>query len=164
MGLLLAGAGTVTAGVYLCKSESKRTSPGERYVWNTHAASWKSYSDKAVQLAREVPLTVYLHIALYARHPGYMPLKACMRAVDSDSVAGRSHSLYLCLQRKLEDAEESLSIALSEAIKGFGSDHPHTEEARQNLADHYGKMHKYDLAVPLYIEVSAVCALRPLRQ
>ncbi|CAL5222638.1 g5033 [Coccomyxa viridis] len=107
MGLLLAGAGTVTAGVYLCKSESKRTSPGERYVWNTHAASWKSYSDKAVQLARE---------------------------------------------RKLEDAEESLSIALSEAIKGFGSDHPHTEEARQNLADHYGKMHKYDLAVPLYIE------------
>ena len=49
-----------------------------------------------------------------------------------------------------------MSIALSEAIKGFGTDDPHTAEARQNLADRYWEMQKYDLAVPLYIEVSAV--------
>ena len=49
-----------------------------------------------------------------------------------------------------------MRLALSEAIKGFGTDDPHTAEARQNLADRYWKMQKYDLAVPLYIEVSAV--------
>ena len=49
-----------------------------------------------------------------------------------------------------------MRLALSEARKGYGSDHPNTAEARQKLADHYGVMHKYDLAVPLYIEVSAV--------
>ena len=78
-----------------------------------------------------------------------------MRAVDSESVAGRSHSLYLCLQQKLEDAERYMKLALSEATKGFGSDHPNTAEACQNLADHYRAMHKYDLALLLYIEVSA---------
>ena len=49
-----------------------------------------------------------------------------------------------------------MSLAFSEAIQGFGTESPHTAEARQNLADHYGVMHKYDLAVPLYNEVSAV--------
>ncbi len=49
-----------------------------------------------------------------------------------------------------------MRLALSEARKGYGSDHPNTAEARQKLADHYRVMHKYDLAVPLYIEVSAV--------
>ena len=85
-----------------------------------------------------------------------MYLKTCMRTIDSESVADRSHSLRLCLQRKLKDAEQYMSAALSEAIKGFGSDDPHTAEARQNLADHYSVMHKYDLAVPLYEEVSVL--------
>ncbi len=49
-----------------------------------------------------------------------------------------------------------MSLALSEAIKGYGTDDPHTAEARQKLADHYGVMHNYDLAVPRYVEVSAV--------
>ena len=91
-----------------------------------------------------------------------------MRAVDLDSVVGRSHSLYLCLQQKHEDAEKYMSLALSEAIKGSGSGHPHTAEARQNfllnLADHYGVMHKYDLAIPLYIEVGTVLRFASLRQ
>ncbi len=78
MGLLLAGAGTV----YLYNSESKRTSPAvrtERFVWNTHTASSTDYSDKAVQLAREVQLTVCQTNTLHCM--------AWMHAVDSDSVA-----------------------------------------------------------------------------
>jgi len=46
-----------------------------------------------------------------------------------------------------------MSAALSEAIKGFGSDDPHVAAARQNLAEQYRVMHKYDMALPLYNEV-----------
>ena len=60
----------------------------------------------------------------------------------------------LCLQHKLEDAEKYMSAALSEAIKGFGSDDPHVAAARQNLAEQYRVMHKYDMALPLYNEVT----------
>lgn len=64
------------------------------------------------------------------------------------------------LQRKLEDAEKYMTAALSEAVKGFGMDDPHTAAARQNLAEQYRVMRKYDLALPLYNEVSSGC--RPL--
>ena len=58
MAVLLAGASTVC----LCDSESRRASPAtsvraERLVCNTHTAKWRVYTDKAVQLAREVQLT-----------------------------------------------------------------------------------------------------------
>ena len=46
-----------------------------------------------------------------------------------------------------------MTAALSEAIKGFGTDDPHTAAARQNLAEQYRVMQKYDLALPLYNEV-----------
>ena len=62
MALVLAGASTVT--VCSCEDESERTSPAtsvraERLVHNTHTLKWKVYTDKAVQLAREVQLTVF---------------------------------------------------------------------------------------------------------
>ncbi|CAK0783823.1 hypothetical protein CVIRNUC_007023 [Coccomyxa viridis] len=53
-------------------------------------------------------------------------------------------------RHKLEDAEKYMSAALSEAIKGFGDDDPHVAAARQNLAEQYRVMHKYNLALPLY--------------
>lgn len=68
----------------------------------------------------------------------------------------QSHSIYFSVQQKLKDAEKHMSVALTEAIKGYGADDPHTAEARQNLADRYWEMHKYDLAVPLYEEVSVL--------
>ncbi|CAL5222635.1 g5030 [Coccomyxa viridis] len=58
----------------------------------------------------------------------------------------------LAKEHKLEDAEKFMSAALSEAVKGFGMDDPHTAAARQNLAEQYRVMHKYDLALPLYNE------------
>ena len=57
-------------------------------------------------------------------------------------------------QGKLEDAETYMSAALSEAIKGFGTDDPNTAGARQNLAEQYLLAKKYDLALPLYNEAS----------
>ncbi len=63
------------------------------------------------------------------------------------------------LQHKLEDAEKYMTAALSEAVKGFGTDDPHTAAARQNLAEQYRLMHKYDLALPLYNEVNSGCNL-----
>lgn len=59
-------------------------------------------------------------------------------------------NVMTCLQRKLEDAEKYMSAALSEAIKGFGSEDPHVAAACQNLAEQYRVMQKYDLALPLY--------------
>ena len=50
-----------------------------------------------------------------------------------------------------------MSAALSEAIKGFGDDDPHVAAARQNLAEQYRVMHKYNLALPLY---NQVCSTR----
>ena len=50
-----------------------------------------------------------------------------------------------------------MTAALSEAIKGFGADDPHTAAARQNLAEQYRVMRKYDLALPLYNEVRSGC-------
>ena len=47
------------------------------------------------------------------------------------------------LQQKLEEAERYMTAALSEAIKGFGADDPHTAAARQNLAEQYRVMRKY---------------------
>ena len=54
-----------------------------------------------------------------------------------------------------------MSAALSEAIKGFGADEPHTAAARQNLAEQYRVMRKYDLALPLYNEVRSGCTPYP---
>ena len=42
------------------------------------------------------------------------------------------------VQDKLEDAEKYLAAALSAAIKGFGTDHPYTAGARQNLVCNTG--------------------------
>ena len=50
-----------------------------------------------------------------------------------------------------------MSAALSEAIKGFGDDDPHVAAARQNLAEQYRVMHKYNLALPLYNKVRSAC-------
>ena len=60
-------------------------------------------------------------------------------------------------QQKLEDAEKYMTAALSEAVKGFGMDDPHTAAAHQNLAEQYRVMGKYDLALPLYNEVTCAC-------
>ena len=57
------------------------------------------------------------------------------------------------MQRKLEDAEKYMTAALAEAIKGFGDDDPHVAAARQNLAEQYRVMQKYDMALPLYNQV-----------
>ena len=65
--------------------------------------------------------------------------------------------MHECLQHKLEDAEKYMSAALSEAIKGFGDDDPHVAAARQNLAEQYRVMHKYNLALPLYNKVRSTC-------
>ena len=159
MAQLLPVAGASTA--CLRKRESRRTSPAtsvraERLVCDMHTSNSKVYTDKAVQRAPEVQLTVSHVLKLQCMPAPRLHAFEGLRAVDLDYVAGSSHSLYLCLQQKHEDAEEYMSLALSEAIKGFGSDHPRTAEARQNLADHYGVMHKYDLAIPLYIEVGTV--------
>ncbi len=59
MALLLTGASTVC----LCESDSRRASPAasvraERLVCNTHTSNYRVYTDKAVQLAREVQPTV----------------------------------------------------------------------------------------------------------
>ena len=50
-----------------------------------------------------------------------------------------------------------MSAALSEAIKGFGDGDPHVAAARQNLAEQYRVMHKYNLALPLYNQVCSTC-------
>jgi hypothetical protein len=46
-----------------------------------------------------------------------------------------------------------MTAALAEAIKGFGDDDPHVAAARQNLAEQYRVMQKYDMALPLYNQV-----------
>ena len=62
------------------------------------------------------------------------------------------------MQDKQEDAEKYMAAVLSAAIKGFGTDHPHTAGARQHLGALYCLGHKYELAIPLYEEVGL---LRP---
>ena len=57
-------------------------------------------------------------------------------------------------QGKLEHAEKYMSVALSEAVKGCGTDDPITAGARQNLAEQYILAKKYDLTLPLYNEAS----------
>ena len=84
-----------------------------------------------------------------------------MHYVPCQTLAGSgccfSDEISNCLQHKLEDAEKYMSAALSEAIKGFGDDDPHVAAARQNLAEQYRVMHKYNSALPLYNRVRSAC-------
>ncbi len=59
------------------------------------------------------------------------------------------------MQGDFKRAERLLKLALDEATKGFGPDDPHVAAARQNLAELYRVSRQYDLAGPLYEEVSA---------
>lgn len=48
-----------------------------------------------------------------------------------------------------------MKLALDEATQGFGPDDPHVAAARQNLAELYRVSRQYELAGPLYEEVSS---------
>ena len=58
------------------------------------------------------------------------------------------------MQKKHEDAEKYYKQALAEAKKGFGEQDPHVGAACNNMAEHYRLTKQWQLARPMYDEVT----------
>ena len=147
-----------------CEEEASPAGSAEEFqappTSNEHTAKWRLYTNKAAQLAREV-MSMHHKSCTLRRYVCALSPTTLFASLPTSGCCALN-IMDTCSQHKLEDAEKYMSAALSEAIKGFGNDDPHVAAARQNLAEQYRVMHKYDLALPLYDKVRSMLPIPEL--